>query len=47
VAIACGSERLREVRVCFSKDLRPARCGANEDQARLCDAARVRVPPVR
>ena len=47
VAITCGPERLREVRVCFSKDLEPTACGANEDQARLCDSARVRVPPVR
>ena len=47
VAISCGPERLREVRVCFSKDLEPTACGANEDQARLCDAARVRVPPVQ
>lgn len=47
IAIACGPERLREVRVCFSKDLEPTACGANEDQARLCDASRVRVPPVR
>jgi len=47
VAITCGPERLREVRVCFSKELEPTACGANEDQARLCDAAQVRVPPVR
>jgi len=47
VAITCGPERLREVRVCFSKELEPTRCGPNEDQARLCRAARTRVPPVR
>ncbi len=47
IAIACGPQRLREVRVCFSKASEPRQCGANEDQARLCDAARVRVPPVR
>ncbi len=47
IAIACGPERLREVRVCFSKTLEPRACGANEDQARLCDAPRIRVPPVR
>lgn len=47
IAVSCGPERLREVRVCFSKDLEPTACGANEDQTRLCDAARVRVPPVR
>ncbi len=47
VAITCGPERLREVRVCFSTDLEPTACGANEDQRRLCNFARVRVPPVR
>lgn len=47
VAITCGPERLREVRVCFTKDVQPTACGANEEQRRLCDATRVRVPPVR
>jgi ribonuclease T2 len=47
IAIRCGPERLREVRVCFSKELEPTSCGANEDQRRLCPAKRTRVPPVR
>jgi ribonuclease T2 len=49
VAVACGGpgNRLRDVRICFTKagDLRA--CGANEDQRRLCRADRVHVPPVR
>jgi len=47
VAIRCGPERLREVRVCFSKALTPTSCGPNEAQERLCPADRTRVPPVR
>jgi len=47
IAITCGPERLREVRVCFSKALEPTACGDNEAQARLCRARRLRVPPVR
>lgn len=46
VSITCGPERLREVRVCFSKALEPTGCGANEDQRRLCGTKRLRVPPV-
>jgi ribonuclease T2 len=49
IAVGCGGagNRLREVRVCFSKEgeLRP--CGRNEDQRRLCSAQRMFVPPVR
>jgi ribonuclease T2 len=49
LAISCGGtgNRLREIRVCFSKqgELRP--CGRNENQRRLCSAGRMFVPPVR
>jgi len=47
IAIRCGPERLREVRVCFSKALEPTPCGYNESQSRLCAATRMRVPAVR
>jgi ribonuclease T2 len=49
LSVQCGGagNRLKEVRVCFSKtgDFRP--CGRNEDQRRLCSAERLYVPPVR
>ncbi|SDO74684.1 ribonuclease T2 [Filomicrobium insigne] len=49
LAISCrgAGNRLREVRICFSKSgsLRP--CGANENQHRMCRAQRMYVPPVR
>jgi ribonuclease T2 len=38
---------LREVRVCFDKDGAFRACGRNENQARLCSADRMYVPPVR
>ena len=47
IAVACGGRRLREVRLCFSKDLKPQSCGENEDQKRLCRRDRVVLPPVR
>ena len=48
IAIACGrGKRLREVRICFSKDLEPRACGVNEDQRRLCRLDKVVMPPVR
>jgi ribonuclease T2 len=49
IAIDCGNRRttarLREVRVCFSLDGAPARCGLNE--RRQCEAERLILPPVR
>ena len=48
IAIACGNRRrLREVRICFSREGTLTRCGANEDQRRLCTLDKVVMPPVR
>ncbi|GBE43118.1 ribonuclease I precursor [bacterium BMS3Bbin10] len=48
ISIACGrGKRLREVRICFTKDLEPRACGVNEAQAKLCRLNRVVMPPVR
>lgn len=49
LAIAChgAGNRLREIRICFSKDGQLRSCGANENQRRLCQAQRMYVPPVR
>ena len=48
-AIACGGpgNRLKEIRVCFSREGEFRACGRNEDQARLCPADRMYVPPAR
>lgn len=49
LVVQCGGpgNRLKEVRVCFDKGGRFRACGRNEDQARLCSADRMYVPPVR
>jgi ribonuclease T2 len=49
IAVSCGGpgNRLREVRICFDKGGTFRSCGRNEDQARLCSADRMYVPPVR
>jgi ribonuclease T2 len=49
LAIGCGGPgaRLREVRICFSREGELRACGRNEDQQRLCSRARMYVPPVR
>ena len=50
IAVSCAGgtkSRLREVRICFSKDGEPRACGSNEDQRRLCSASEIAIPPVR
>jgi ribonuclease T2 len=48
ISIACGrKKRLREIRICFTKDLRLRPCGANESQAKLCQLNKIIMPPVR
>jgi ribonuclease T2 len=49
IAVACGGagNRLKEVRICFDKGGNFRACGRNENQARLCSAERMYVPPVR
>jgi len=47
IAISCGRRgRLRDVRFCFSKQLEPTGCGANEDPRRLCRSGRIALPPI-
>lgn len=45
--IACSSNKLQEIRICFSKDGKLRPCGSNEEQRKLCSASRMLVPPVR
>lgn len=48
ISVACGrGKRLREVRICFSRDLEPRACGVNEHQRKLCALKRIVMPPVR
>lgn len=47
ISIDCKSRNLRELRICFSRDLKPVRCGVNEQQQKLCSAQKIAMPPVR
>ena len=49
IVVQCGGpgNRLKEVRVCFTKGGDFRACGRNENQRRLCSADRMYVPPVR
>lgn len=48
ISITCGrNRRLREVRICFSKDLQLRPCVADNAQAKLCRLDKVVLPPVR
>jgi len=49
VAVACGGpgNRLKEVRICFTRAGEFRSCGSNERQRQLCRADRMHVPPVR
>lgn len=47
IAVSCGGRRLRELRVCFGRDLKPQTCAGNEDQRKLCPSDKVVMPPVR
>ena len=46
ISVSCRRENLIDIRVCFGRDLFPRACGVNEDQKRLCPAAKIAVPPV-
>lgn len=49
IGVVCGGagSRLKEIRICFSKDGQPRSCGQNENQRRLCSADRMFIPPTR
>ncbi|CAN1724626.1 ribonuclease T2 [Hyphomicrobium sp. 1Nfss2.1] len=49
IAITCGGagNRLRDVRICMTRDGKGRACGENEDQRKLCRSNQLHVPPVR
>jgi ribonuclease T2 len=49
IAVDCGGpgNRLKEVRICFDKLGNYQACGRNENQKKMCPAARMYIPPVR
>ncbi len=46
MSVTCRGGRLLDLRICFGRDLFPRNCGVNEDQKRLCPAAKITIPPV-
>jgi ribonuclease T2 len=47
ISVDCKDRRLRDMRICFTRDLKLRACGSNEQQAKLCSAEKVVLPPVR
>ena len=47
ISIDCKNRRLRELRICFTRDLKLRNCGSNEQQKRLCSSEKIVLPPVR
>jgi ribonuclease T2 len=49
LAISCAGpgNRLREIRICMTRDGQPRACGRNENQRKMCSARSMYVPPVR
>ncbi len=47
IQVVCSRNLLRELRICFSKDLTPRNCSEGEQSRRLCASDTVTMPPVR
>lgn len=49
LGVVCGGpgNRLREIRICYTRQGKLRTCGRNESQKRLCSARQMFVPPVR
>jgi ribonuclease T2 len=47
IQVVCSRNLLRELRICFTKDLAPRSCSQNEQNRRLCTYSTVTMPPVR
>jgi len=49
MAISCGGpgNRLKEIRICYTRSGQLRSCGRNENQRRMCSARQMYVPPVR
>lgn len=48
LSVACGRrDRIKEVRICFTRDGQFRSCGSNEAQEKLCRSEKVGMPPVR
>ena len=47
ISVDCKDRRLRELRICFTRDVQLTDCGPNERQGKLCSSEKIVIPPVR
>jgi ribonuclease T2 len=47
ISIDCKDRRLRELRICFTRDIKLRACGVNERQDKLCSSDKIVMPPAR
>jgi ribonuclease T2 len=47
IEVGCSRNRLRDVRICFTRDLKLRSCGENELRRKLCKQQQIVMPPVR
>jgi ribonuclease T2 len=47
IAVDCKDRRLRDMRICFTRELKLRACGDNERQEKLCNSQKITLPPVR
>ncbi|MFM7084501.1 MAG: ribonuclease T2 family protein [Hyphomicrobium sp.] len=48
IFVSCSkgqTPHLRDIRICFSKDFVPRRCGENEQGEQLCSSNKIHIPP--
>jgi ribonuclease T2 len=47
VSLSCNRNKLRDVRLCFSRDLKLRPCGSSEARQKSCSQDKLAVPPLR
>ena len=47
ISVSCGSAKLQEIRICFSKEGDMRACGSNERRGDACNRQKLFVPPAR
>jgi ribonuclease T2 len=47
VSLSCNHNKLRDLRLCFSRDLKPRSCGSSEAHRKSCSQDKLVIPPLR
>jgi ribonuclease T2 len=47
VSLSCNRNKLRDVRLCFSRDLKLRTCGSSETRRKSCSQDKLVIPPLR